>query len=288
MIRVKFWGTRGSVAAPGKSTERYGGNTACVQVIGFEDNEPGAVMRTGNAHLIIDGGTGLELLQESLMRGPLGRGKGELHILLSHYHWDHIIGVPFFNPMFFKGNRIVFYGLSVDDLKSSVERLFTSTYSPHKGVQNLAAQVEYRKINLSGMTVAGFNVQAALNNHPTKTLSFRLEYGDSAFVYSSDHEAGNPQYDAELSALAKDANLWVLDAQFTPEQRARRKDYGHSSYEESVKLAIAAGVDTAVLFHHDPAHTDDTLDTMAREATKLAAGTATDVLMARDGLVIDV
>ena len=138
------------------------------------------------------------------------------------------------------------------------------------------------------MTVAGFNVQAALNNHPTPTLSFRLEYGDNAILYSSDHEAGDAERDTGLLSLAEDANLWILDAQFTPEQRARKKGYGHSSYEESVELALESGVDTAVLFHHDPAHTDDMLDSMGENAAELAAGTSTEVLMARDGLVIDV
>lgn len=287
MIRVQFWGTRGSVAAPGRDTERYGGNTACVQIIGFKAGLPGAVMADENARLIIDGGTGLELLQESLARGPLGRGRGELHILLSHYHWDHIIGLPFFNPMFFKGNRIIFYGMELADLKSSVERLFTSTYSPHNGVQNLAADIEYRRIEPAGMDVAGFHVRAAPNRHPTRTLSFRVEYGADAVVYSSDHETGDPALDAGLVSLARGANLWILDAQFTPEQRAHRQNYGHSSYRDSLQLAAEAGVEQAVLFHHDPNHNDATLDEIGRAAAPIAAQTGLEATMARDGLVID-
>jgi ribonuclease Z len=288
MIRVHFWGTRGFTASPGKTTLRYGGNTPCVQVMGFQSKEPGAATRPGNPHVILDGSTGLVRLQETLMRGALGRGRGELHILLTHYHWEHLIGLPFFRPMFIKGNRIVFYGNSTAALRFSIERLFTSIYSPLKGARNLAADLEYRRIEPGGMEVAGFQVQAAENRHPGGSLSFRIQYGSQVVVYSTDHEVGNQQVDSRLAELARKAQLWILDTQGASEEWQGHKEESHSSHLDAVKLALETQVETAVLFHHHPNHDDDTLDQMGLEAAELAAGAQTEVLMARDGMVVEV
>ena len=288
MIRVRFWGTRGTITTPGRATLRYGGNTACVQAIGFQGGEPGAAMRLGNPQLILDGGTGLVSLQTVLMAGPWGRGRGELHVLLSHFHWDHLIGFPFFAPMFVKGNRVTFYGVSIEAVRSSVEQLFTSIYSPLKGIQNVKADLAYRRMEPSGMEIAGFQVRAAENQHPGGSLSFRIQYGSHAVVYSTDHEVGDQEVDSRLVELAQGAHLWILDNQYAPIERLNRKGWGHSSHLEAVQLALEAGVETAALFHHDPNHDDSTLDQIALEAAESAAGTQTKVLMARDGMVVDV
>jgi phosphoribosyl 1,2-cyclic phosphodiesterase len=288
MIRVRFWGTRGSIVSPGRATRRYGGNTPCVQVVGFQNGEPGAAMRPDNPHVILDGGTGLASLQTTLMGGAWGRGRGELHLLLSHYHWDHIIGIPFFGPLFVKGNRVVFYGASIKDLRSSIERLFTSVYSPLKGIQNVSADLEYRRMEPGGMELAGFQLRAAETRHPGTTLAFHIQYGPHVVIYSTDHEAGDLEADSRLVDLARGAHLWILDAPFTQEQRQRREGWGHSSHLEAIKLALEAGVETAVLFHHNSEHDDSTLDRMGLEAAKVAASTRTKVLMARDGMVVEV
>ena len=159
MMRVRMWGTRGSITAPGPATQYYGGNTPCVQVLGYENGAPGAAAQPGIPHLILDGGTGLLSLQGSLMVGPWGRGEGELHFLLSHYHWDHLMGIPFFAPMFVRGNRVIFYGASEKDVRFSIERLFTSAYSPLESTENVAADLAYRQVQPDGMEVAGFQVQ---------------------------------------------------------------------------------------------------------------------------------
>jgi len=288
MLRVQLWGTRGSITSPGPATQRYGGNTSCIQVVGFDRQEPGAALPGGNAHLILDGGTGLAALQTTLMRGPWGRGQGELHLLLSHYHWDHLIGLPFFRPMFVKGNRIAFYGASIEDLRSSIEQLFTSVYSPLNGTQNIAADLEYRELELGGTPVGGFHVRAVHARHTSPTLAVRVQYGPHAVVYAPDHGAGDAAIDARLVALARGANLWILDAHLTPERSAEGDAWWHTSHTSAVKLALEAGVDALALFHHDPAHDDDMLDRMGQEAAELAAGTRLQVLMARDGMVMDV
>ena len=138
------------------------------------------------------------------------------------------------------------------------------------------------------MEVAGFQVRTAENRHLGVSLTFRIQYGPHVVVYSTDHEAGDLEVDSRLVDLARGAHLWILDALFTQGQRERHEGWGHSSHLEAVKLALQAGVETVVLFHHNPDHDDRTLDRMGLEAAKLAAGTQTEVLMARDGMVVDV
>lgn len=289
MIRVLFWGTRGTITSPGRATWHYGGHTPCVELIGFQSNEPGAAMHPGNPHLILDGGSGLTTLQAPLMKGACGRGQGELHFLISHYHWDHVIGLSFFAPMFVPGNRINFYGDSIENLRTTIERLFTSNYSPLKGAQNLAADLAYHQVVPDEeMDMAGFRVQAAENQHPGKSLTYRVQFGPHVVVYSTDHGAGDRAVDAKLVELARGAHLWILDAMYTSEQRRHREGWGHNSHLEAVRLALEAGVKTVVLFHHAPDHDDRMLDQMGLEAAKVAGGTRTKVLMGRDGMVMDV
>lgn len=290
MIRLRFWGTRGSITTPGPDTQYYGGNTPCVEVIGFNSTEPGAASRQGNAHLMLDAGSGLAPLQQALMAGPCGQGESELHFLISDYHWDHIIGLPFFAPMFVAGNHVIFHGESVVRLEASIERLFVSNYSPHNGVKNVAAQLSYHQLPLdaSPTEISGFQVVASENVHTGKSVSYRLTYGAHTVMYSTDHQAGTAAVDARLVALARGIDVWILSAAYTLQERVTHPNWGHSSHLEAVALAVEAGVKTVVLFHHDPDHTDAQLDAMHREAVAAAAGSNLRVLMARDGLVIDV
>ncbi|GAB4446108.1 MAG: MBL fold metallo-hydrolase [Anaerolineae bacterium] len=288
MIHIKFWGTRGSITTPGPDTQLYGGNTPCVEVVGFNDPTPGAAIRSTQTRLFLDAGSGLAPLQSWLMAGNCGRGKGELNFLISDYHWDHIIGLPFFAPMFVPGNRVKFHGESVARLQASIERLFVSNYSPHNGVKNVAARLSYHPLALDAppATVAGFQVVATENAHTGKSVSYRLTYGQHTVMYSTDHQAGDPAVDARLVALARGVDLWILSAQYTPAERLTHSNWGHSSHLEAVALALEAGVKTVVLFHHDPDHNDHQLDEMHREAIA-AAGNGLRVLMARDGMVVE-
>lgn len=287
MIRVKFWGTRGSITSPGQDTWHYGGHTSCVELIGFQDDEPGAAIRQDNPQLILDAGSGLAALQVPLMKGACGRGQGELHFLISHYHWDHLIGLPFFAPIFVKENRITFYGDSVENLRPSIERLFASAYAPQ--MQYVGADLVYRQVEPAGMEVGGFQIKAVENCHSSnEVLSYHIQYGPHVVVYSTDHQAGVQAMDAKLVELARGADLWIVDAMYTPAERRQREGWGHSSYVEAVKLALAAEVKAMVLFHHAPDHDDKILDQIGREATKMAEGTRTTVLMSRDGMVVDV
>jgi phosphoribosyl 1,2-cyclic phosphodiesterase len=287
MIRVQFWGTRGGIPTPQWATGRYGGNTSCVQVTGFQDDTPGAVMRPGNPQVILDGGTGLLTMQPTLMSGPVGQGRGELHFLLSHYHWDHILGIAFFKPLFLPGNRVVFYGATVEELRASIERLFASVYSPIRD-QDLAADLAYRQVALDGMEVAGFDMRAAHNVHQAGSLSFRLQYGPHAVVYTTDHGVGDPSVDSRLVELARGADLWILAALLSEKEKRAYPYMGHSTHLEVTRLAVEAEVKTAILFHHALHCDDSALDRRELEAAELAKGTRTTVLTARDGMVMEI
>lgn len=289
MIRVHFWGTRGGIVTPGQATRRYGGNTPCVEVVGFAGREPGAAARPDNPRLVLDAGSGLAFLQTVLMRGPFRQGRGQLSFLLSHCHWDHLQGLAMpFRPLLVPGNRIELYGASVDTMRSSVERLFTSTYSPLKGIQNVAADLTYHHVDDTEREIAGFQVRAAKNQHPGGSLSYRLAYGSHVVVYSADHEVGDAAVDARLVELARGADLWILDAEYTPQEWRDRQGWGHSSAQEAIRLSLQAGVATAVLFHHNAEHDDATLDRLRDSAAQMADGRGMEVLMARDGMVVDV
>jgi phosphoribosyl 1,2-cyclic phosphodiesterase len=252
VIRLRFWGTRGSTVAPGAYTERYGGNTPCVEVIGYDGCEPGAAARLDNHRLILDAGIGLVPLQDELVSGPWGVGQGDLAFLLSHLHWDHIQGLPFFVPAFVRGNRLTFYAQNAEAVQESIERLFASVYSPIE--ESLLAQLICRSVIPAGMDIEGFRVQSAPNQHPGGALSFRVSHDKEAVVYTTDHECGDSDVDTALVRLAQGADLWILDAAYTEQERAHHRDYGHSSYAEAVEMAARAGVRTAVLFHHDYEH----------------------------------
>ncbi len=287
MIRVHIWGSRGSITSPGASTTKYGGNTACIQVVGYDDPLPGGASSRDNPQVILDAGTGLTQLRSLLMAGPLGRGKGEAHILLSHFHWDHLVGLPFFTPIFFKGNRIHFHGSEAQKVKASIERLFTSVYSPIKGTENLAADIEYHSLPEEPTQVAGFTVRCSPTNHPGGAMAIRLDYADRSLVYATDHEIGNSEIDSNLVALARGTDLLVLDAQYDRNEITSKVRWGHSSHMESVQLAVKAHARRVVLFHHDPAHDDRTLDRMGLEAQSNAQGSGIEVIVAKDGMLLD-
>ena len=143
-------------------------------------------------------------------------------------------------------------------------------------------------MNDDEIDVTNFRVRTIQNRHPGGAKSFRIEYGSEIIIYSTDHEAGDSAVDASLTNFAKGANLWILDAQFNSEERQHHMGWGHSSHLEAVNLALEAKVETAVLFHHNPDHDDITLDRMASEAMEAVDGTKTKVIMARDGLVVDI
>lgn len=283
MIRTIFWGTRGSSTTPGPETLKYGGNTSCVELIAMSHQEPGYLSEAPN--LLLDGGTGIiEQVPEQMSRDS-GR---DIHILLSHHHWDHVIGLPFYAPIHKPDNRVRFYGKSSTEVQSSIERLFTSVYSPLKGAENVSSELSYCEVNGEATEVNGFTIRTTETSHEPPALSFRIEHGEDVVVYTPDHGAGIGSVDDRLIELARKAGLWILNGHFNQEEKMSRAGWGHSSHVEAVELALRAEVRTLAIFHHSPDHNDDMLDRMNDEVQSMVDGSDTKVVMSRDGMVIDV
>jgi phosphoribosyl 1,2-cyclic phosphodiesterase len=281
-MHITFWGVRGSIPTPGPSTAQIGGNTSCVEV------------RAGKAILIFDGGTGLRLLGKKLLQEmPL-----DAHMFFSHVHWDHIQGFPFFGPAFVAGNVFHLYG------GNNVSRTLEETLAGQMDHPNfpvhlstMAAKMTFRDL-AEGETVeiddrAGGRVRVknARGNHPQGVFAFRVEHGKKAIVYATDTEHYEGRIDDKLLDLARGAETFIYDSQYTPEEYegtagvgGSKKGWGHSTFEEGAKLAKIAGVGRLVLFHHDPAQGDAAV----RDKETRARALFPDVVAAYEGLTIDV
>jgi phosphoribosyl 1,2-cyclic phosphodiesterase len=280
-LKIRFWGVRGSIPAPGPDTIRYGGNTSCVSV---HTRDGGLV--------IIDMGTGLMHLGNQLMTGPFGKGSGHAAILLSHTHWDHIQGLGFFPPVFVNGNQFTVWGPggSPEVLEGILEGQMDPNFSPLQTLKNFSAIFDVRTVR-SGTPFEAEGVKINAHEHPhggTTALAFRIEYGGRTFVYASD--VGQPVAGAAPSpgaiALYKGADVLLHDTTYKPEDQATRRNRGFSTYEDAADAAVAAGVKKLVMFHYDQDYTDDDLDQLAascRAALDARGGKAIAVVPAREG-----
>lgn len=257
---LRFWGVRGSTPTVDKATLRYGGNTACVELI-----------TPAGARVILDCGTGLRMLGRHL-DATLESERVESHIFVTHYHWDHIQGLPFFSPLYAKQNLLHFYSfrseyLGTDSLKRVFEAQMAYPYFP-VDLNAMAAQREFTEMDGGACVhVPGARVTARWLHHPQGCMGFRFETDAGTIVYATDNEPGNPQLDQSLRELASGADIFINDAQFSPEElAANRKGWGHSSWLEGVKIAKEVGVKNLVLFHHDPDSSDKVVDSLLRDA----------------------
>ena len=252
--KVVFWGVRGSTPAPHPSSWRYGGNTPCVEVKTSPDTR-----------FILDCGTGLRLLGNRWEEKSTEHGI-DAHILVTHYHWDHIQGIPFFHPFYQSQNRFHFYSfqskyLGPESLRKVLEGQVASPYFP-VNLSMMTAAREFREISGGDQfEVNGTRVTARWLNHPQGCLGYRLDTPGGSIVYAPDNEPGVPEFDENLRQLAAGADVLICDAQFSPEQLATsRKGWGHSSWLECVKLARLAKAQNLFLFHHDPDSSDKMVD----------------------------
>jgi phosphoribosyl 1,2-cyclic phosphodiesterase len=277
-VKIKFWGVRGSIPAPGPDTIRYGGNTSCVSV------------HTSTGKLvIIDMGTGLMHLGNTLMAGGFGKGSGRATILLSHTHWDHIQGLGFFAPVFIGGNEFVVHGPggSPEVLEQILEGQMDPNFSPLQSLKNFSATFDVKAIVL-GQPFEAEGLTITAREHPhgnASALAFRIEEAGRVFVYASDvgYEAGPPP---EAIAFYRGADVLLHDTTYNPEDQATRKNRGFSSYEDAADAAVAAGAKRLVMFHYDQDYSDDEVDrlcTAARAALDARGGTAIELVPAREG-----
>ncbi len=268
---LRFWGVRGSTPTPVRENLRYGGNTSCVE------------LRAGGELFVFDCGTGLRRLGSGL-RKEFGRASIRAQVFLSHYHWDHIQGIPFFTPLYSRNNAFVFYSFrSLEtDVQRALEHQMNNPYFP-VDMSAMQARRQFREIDEQTGRFGPLLVTTRRLNHPQGCLGFRIEYQKRVVVYATDNEPGDPRGDQNVRALAEGADVLIYDSQYTPhEYRNGKQNWGHSTWAEAVKIAKDAGVKKLVLFHHDPDHDDRQVDAIVRQAKQRFGAT----IGAREGIVL--
>lgn len=289
-MQVRFWGTRGSLAKPGPTTLRFGGNTSCVEVTASD-----------GTLVVLDAGTGLHGLgQELLSSGRAAKGA----ILISHTHWDHIQGFPFFAPLFVSATEWDIYaprGVG-HDVAATLAGQMQYKYFP-VNLEQLGATIRYHDIVEGEFAIGPIRVLAHYVNHPAVALGYRLEVGGASVVYATDHEphsaAGHAMPPAlgaiDSSAHSQDvehvrflagADLLIHDSQYTDEEYTKKIGWGHSSVQRAVDYALMAKVKRLALFHHDPLRDDDQVERLV-EHCQARAGGAIEVFAAAEGSTID-
>jgi phosphoribosyl 1,2-cyclic phosphodiesterase len=261
-LGVKFWGVRGSLPTPGPSTLRVGGNTACVEVT------------TPTTRLILDAGSGLRALGDELLAAGQHR---ETTLLLSHVHWDHVMGLPFFSPLYMPGCKLRFAsGHHGKPLREFLHRQMSAPMFP-VDLGQVPSSHEFLDLwEGHRVTLGDIDVEICLLNHPDPVYAFRLTHGDRSVVYATDTEH-YACVDPRLLKLARGADLLIYDAQYTPEEYAgqvgpARVGWGHSTYQAGIELCEAAGVGRLALFHHDPRRSDEQVEALTARARDRFAG----------------
>ena len=276
IAKLSFWGVRGSTPTVDPATWRFGGNTPCLDLVAPDGTQ-----------FILDCGTGLRTLGS---RWGLADSfsSSDTHIFVTHYHWDHIQGLPFFSPLYVEKNEFQFYSfrskfLGRDSLRQVFETQMALPYFP-VDFSAMTARRKFREVEGDESFRVGDNkVTARWLHHPQGCLGFRIETAAGTVAYATDNEPGDPALDRSLRELASDADIFINDAQFTPAQLAStRKGWGHSTWKEGVKVAREVNAKTLVLFHHDPDSTDRMVDAILRDARQ----EFDSVFAASEGMVI--
>ena len=305
-MKVKFWGVRGSIPCPGPNTMKYGGNTACIE-LRFPE---------ADRLIIIDAGSGVRELGNYLMANDFRKGPIRTELFLTHTHWDHIMGFPFFTPIYVPGCRIKVYGpvsYEEDSLESIVGGQLTYRYFPVRQAE-LAAKIGYVDLKEGRLDLGdGIVLVTKYLNHPILCLGYRFEYRGKSFCTAYDTEPfrnlfctdpHDPSYDesmareGELVATEQNAvledfyrgtDLLVHDAQYSQEEYEKRfMGWGHSAIEHAVSAANRAEVKAVALFHHDPQRSDGQLDDLSKKYCSARGSGGTEVFFAREGMEIEI
>ncbi len=264
---ITFWGTRGSIPTPGPHTARYGGNTSCVAVAGGKDEL-----------VILDAGSGIRPLGRELHRIGNGSGGMSADILVSHTHWDHIQGLPFFQPLNVKGNSVRIYGSAQEGvgLESILDRQMDPMVFPIP-LRALAAELTVTEIAGGAFEIDGFTVEAFRLRHPGTTLGYKLVpvRGGQTMAYLTDNELGpGGNYDVpadwrqQLVRFLDGVHTLIHDGMYSEELMEQRAGWGHSTPQQAVDLAHECGAERLIIFHHEPEHDDDTIDRLVAETRR--------------------
>ncbi len=303
-MNIKFWGVRGSIPCPGPDTIKYGGNTACIEIS----------LKNPDRLIILDAGSGIRELGNALMGRILSEGPLNLEIFLSHTHWDHIMGFPFFTPLYIPGTTVKVYGpvsCGSSPLENVVGGQLTYEYFPVRQTE-LAAEITYIELQEGCYDLGnGVILKVQYLNHPLLCLGYRFEYHDKVLCTAFDTEpfrnifCNDPEdasYDANmalegeevaqqenqrLEAFYRNADLLIHDAQYTSQEYSSSKiGWGHSSAEHAIETAQKANAKRLALFHHDPMRTDKEIDALSAQFCKNTANGKLGVFFAREGMEI--
>jgi phosphoribosyl 1,2-cyclic phosphodiesterase len=312
-MNVRFWGVRGSFPVPGPATLRYGGNTSCVEVRCGDGDSP------DSPRIILDAGTGLRRLSKELMQGPFGEGKGRAHLLVSHTHWDHIQGLPFFAPLYQSGNHFQVYARQRDDthLRTVFALQSDNPYFPVP-FDAAAADVEFTELSDDAQfNIGPVRVRCTRLNHPWIAIAFRLDYEGASVAYVTDTapfrdilieqkfirqppKPGDPLHPEDAAKLkemrdgvvrlCEGADMVIYDTQFTPTEYAQRPHWGHSCPEDAIEIAREAGARSLMLFHHAPERTDQQIDELLASHRAQQEGSRSPLLLhaAYEGMEFDI
>lgn len=261
-MKIQFWGTRGSIPVPGKDTTIYGGNTTCLEI----------TLNSGKT-IIIDAGTGIRPLGEKLLE----EGRTEnIYLLITHIHWDHLLGFPFFNPIYNPNTKIFIDGNynSLKGLKYTFDNKMGDGFFPIK-FDDLRAEISYLGQLIKGpLEIDGVIIDSVPLHHPQGGMGFRFREGDKTFVFITDNELRGESWEGRTpdiyAEFSRNADILVHDCQYTPEEIEIRKGWGHSDYDAVYELASKAHVKKLILFHHDPARTDSQVKAIEKKCTDRA------------------
>lgn len=259
-MKVKLWGTRGSLAAPGTETARYGGNTACVQVQG-----------TDGTQIVLDAGTGIRRLSAVIPKDAC-----RVDILLTHLHLDHILGLGFFGPLDTPGCEVHIWGppSTTQDLRTRLSRYLSPPLFPVR-LRDLASRINFQHVPAGEFQIGEFRVTTSLICHPGPTIGYRLACGRAVIAYLPDHEPAlgvkkfpiDPAWTSGY-ALAENADLLIHDSQYSAAEYEQHVGWGHSSLQQTLEFGKLCRVKNLVPFHHDPSHSDDQLDRITQDAVR--------------------
>ena len=276
-LKVRFWGVRGSISCAGAEYVRYGGNTSCLEVT------------AGGRRLIFDAGTGIRTLGLQLARqAPL-----DIDIYFTHTHLDHLSGLTFFAPLFDQRNSVRLWAGHLEPpntLRSVVSNLMQAPLYP-VSLDVFRSRVDFKEFDCGETLACGaMSMRTTALNHPNGATGYRVDHGGKAICYITDTEHRPDGLDGNIVELCRGADVMIYDSSYTDAEYPQYRGWGHSTWEEGVRLAEAAGVGTLAIFHHDPSHDDVFMDDVGRQAAAMRPGTVASglprVLVAHEGLTL--